>query len=228
MFDRLLWACVRRQRISRLAPGFSASIYSYASPDSRFEGCNRLTGDALIQRSSLGFGSYVNAARLNNCTVGRYCSIGFQALVGMGDHPTDLLSTYPAFYTASDPCRLRWVAETLFDELKPVHIGSDVWIGARAVVIGGVSIGHGAIVAAGAVVTKDVPPYTIVGGTPARTIRTRFPQTVIDALLKIQWWQAPPHSISKLAVRFLGQVTEDTVRQLQAELESQSCATSKT
>ena len=69
-----------------------------------------------------------------------------------------------------------------------MNIGNDVWIGANAMILGGITIGDGAIIGAGAVVTKDIPPYAIVGGIPARIIRYRFPNDVINALLSSQWW----------------------------------------
>lgn len=79
--------------------------------------------------------------------------------------------------------------EKLFDESSPKNIiGNDVWIGARAMILSGVKIGDGAVIAAGAVVTKDVEPYTIVGGVPAKPIRKRFTDEQIDALIKLKWW----------------------------------------
>ena len=83
-----------------------------------------------------------------------------------------------------------------------VTIGSDVWIGARAMIVDGVHVGHGAVVAAGAVVTKDVEPYSIVGGVPARVLRYRFPPEVIAGLLEIEWWNWPYHRIQERAADF--------------------------
>ncbi|WP_082568174.1 CatB-related O-acetyltransferase [Pelomonas sp. Root1217] len=191
MNDRLQWALVRRRRLARTLDGFSASLLSYATADCRFEGRNRLSGSAALQASNLGRGSYVNAARLNNVRVGRFCSIGFEALVGLGEHPVDRFATHPAFYSPNNPVGLRWTSTPLFQEMQPVSLGSDVWVGARATILSGVSIGDGAIVAAGSVVTKDVPSFAIVAGVPARLIRLRFPPELCEALSALKWWDCP-------------------------------------
>ena len=84
-----------------------------------------------------------------------------------------------------------------FAEYRPITIGNDVWIGARAMVMDGVEVGDGAIVAANAVVTKDVPPYAIVGGVPAKVIRYRFAPEKIEALQLLQWWSWPLEEICR-------------------------------
>ena len=82
-----------------------------------------------------------------------------------------------------------------WDNKGDIVIGNDVWIGYEAVILAGVTIGDGAVIGARAVVTKDIPPYTIVGGVPAKPIRKRFPQETIDHLLKIKWWNWPEERI---------------------------------
>ena len=139
--------------------------------------------------SSVGDYSYIGPdSRLIFATIGKYCSISSNCVIGMGSHPLDFLSTSSLFTTRKNGLGISWSNKSFFDEYKKVTIGHDVWIGQRAIVMGGVRIGNGAVVGAGAVVTKDVPPYAIVGGVPARIIRYRFPSEVIDALLKLQWW----------------------------------------
>lgn len=92
------------------------------------------------------------------------------------------------FFSDDCQCGTTYVSEKLFDESSPkTIIGNDVWIGARVTILSGVSIGDGVIIAAGAVVTKDVEPYTIVGGVPAKPIRKRFTDEQIDALIKLKW-----------------------------------------
>ncbi len=130
-------------------------------------------------------------AYLNLVTVGAFSSIGPAVLAGLGDHPSDLGSTSPALYSTRGQCGDSFATVDLFPERRPTVIGNDVWLGARVFVRDGLSIGDGAIVAAGAVVTRDVPPYAIVGGTPAKVIRFRFPEDIVSRLLAIAWWTWP-------------------------------------
>ena len=122
--------------------------------------------------------------------IGKFCSIacGTKFLFNCANHTLKSLSTYtfPLFYE-------EWELEksnitTAWDNKGNIVIGNDVWIGYEAVIMAGVHIGDGAIIAARAVVTKDVPPYTIVGGTPAKEIRKRFDAEVIEQLLILKWW----------------------------------------
>lgn len=189
--DKIDWILFRRRRLVRSLPAFSVSMNAYVTRNCIFEGHSRLAGHSVMQAVRMGRGSYVNSARLNTVSVGRFTSIGFDALIGAGEHPLDRFSTHPVFYSPVNPLKLKWVGSSLFNESAPVSLGSDVWIGARAVVLGGVRIGHGAVVAAGAVVTRDVEPYSVVGGVPARPIRERFPAEIASELLDLQWWNAP-------------------------------------
>jgi acetyltransferase-like isoleucine patch superfamily enzyme len=135
---------------------------------------------------------------INHTQIGKYSSISRNVRIGMGEHPTNLLSTNSVFYShQKNEIRGDWVRPTSFDEYKPVNIGNDVWIGEYVSIKGGVTIGHGAIIASKAFVTKDVPPYAIVGGIPAKIIRYRFDNDIIDLLLKIKWWDLPETEIEK-------------------------------
>lgn len=89
-----------------------------------------------------------------------------------------------------------------FTEMKSVVLGNDVWVGANALILGGVTVGHGAVIAAGAVVTKDVPDYSVVGGVPAKVIKYRFTAEEIALLLKLQWWALPDSVLSANAQLF--------------------------
>ena len=122
--------------------------------------------------------------------IGKFCSIACSTkfMFNFANHTLKSLSTYtfPLFYE-------EWELEksnitTAWDNKGDIVIGNDVWIGYEAVIMAGVHIGDGAIIAARAVVTKDVPPYTIVGGTPAKEIRKRFDAEVIQQLLILKWW----------------------------------------
>lgn len=143
-------------------------------------------------------------SRYLNCSIGAFCSLGPRVLVGLGIHPTSFVSTSPAFYSPNhSTCRISFAKEQAFDENKPIFIGNDVWVGARATILDGVTIGDGAIIAAGAVVKDDVAPYAIVGGVPARILKMRFDDSVIEKLLKIQWWNRSKEWIEENAGLFL-------------------------
>lgn len=120
--------------------------------------------------------------------IGKYCSIGPNLICGSGEHPTNLVSTSPAFYLSSKHLEFSLSDKDYFENDKVTYIGNDVWVGAGVFIKNGIKIGNGAVIAAGAVVVKDIPDYAIVGGVPAKIIRFRFPDEVINELLKIQWW----------------------------------------
>ena len=122
--------------------------------------------------------------------IGKFCSIacGTKFLFNSANHTLDSLSTYP-FPLFFEEWNLEKEKVTeAWDNRGDIVIGNDVWIGYEAVILSGVTVGDGAIIGTRAVVTKDVPPYTIVGGVPAKPIRKRFDEKVIKELLKIKWW----------------------------------------
>lgn len=136
----------------------------------------------------------VNRDRL---LIGKFCSIacGAKFLFNSANHALGSLSTYP-FPIFYDEWGLEGknVADA-WDNKGDIALGSDVWIGYEAVILAGVTIGDGAIIGARAVVTRDVPPYAIVGGVPARLIRRRFDDATIEALLDLRWWDWEPERI---------------------------------
>ena len=154
-----------------------------------FEGHNRLGCNSSFT-GSLGRCSYMGNDCKIKADIGRYCSIASEVCTVGGRHPTsDWVSTSPVFFSNDCQCGTTYVSEKLFDESSPkTIIGNDVWIGARAMILSGVKIGDGAVIAAGAVVVKDVEPYTIVGGVPAKPIRKRFTDEQIDAFIQLKWW----------------------------------------
>jgi len=145
--------------------------------------------DCTISQSTLGAYSYVAPhCTIADTTLGRFCSIGPDLLCGLGDHPSDLVTTSPVFYSTAGQCGISFVDTSRFEESTPIRIGNDVWIGARVFIRSGVTIGDGAIVGAGAVVVADVPPYAVVAGVPAKTVRMRFDAPTVDRLLAMRWW----------------------------------------
>lgn len=131
--------------------------------------------------------------------IGKFCSIacGAKFLFASANHTQASVSTYPfpIFFEEWD-LDIGDVTSA-WDHKGDIVIGNDVWIGYEAVVMAGVTIGDGAIIGARAVVTKDVPPYTIVGGVPARKIRRRFSDNVIARLLELKWWDWPAEQIQR-------------------------------
>ncbi len=131
-------------------------------------------------------------------TIGRYCSIADKVEIFLGgNHRTDWGTTYP-FSALRDIWPLAPKTEEYHSSRGDVTIGHDVWIGCGAIILSGITIGHGAVVAAHAVVTKDVPPYAIVGGNPAKIIRHRFDEATVEALLNASWWELPQEKIATL------------------------------
>ncbi|MGA2785148.1 MAG: CatB-related O-acetyltransferase [Candidatus Bathyarchaeia archaeon] len=130
-------------------------------------------------------------------SVGRFCSIANGIMIGSGNHPFEWLSTSPFFFS-TDHNASNTNIQDYPPNLEQTVIGNDVWIGYGAILLQGVKIGDGAVIGAGAVVTRDVPAYAMVGGVPAKTIRYRFDPDMIKELLKLQWWNRSPDELSEL------------------------------
>lgn len=147
------------------------------------------------QGVTIGRFSYLNAYTQieGNTTIGRYCSIGINCLIGAEEHPTQFLSTSPSVYQHIPGAQPNGQALT--------SIGNDVWIGAHVIIKRGLKIGNGAVIGAGAVVTKDVPPYAMVGGVPAKILRFRFDKETINTLESLNWWNLPHEQILRLPLK---------------------------
>ncbi|WP_422840509.1 CatB-related O-acetyltransferase [Aeromonas veronii] len=151
----------------------------------------------------LGRYTYISSrSRLSNVNVGAFVSIGPDCRIGLGLHPLgNNVSTHPVFYTANNPAinvdsvLYRKNHKNLIKETKRIFIGSDVWIGANAIIMDGVNIEDGAVIAAGAVVTSDVKSYEVVGGVPAKHIRYRFSPEKISSLNRLKWWDNEDEAI---------------------------------
>ncbi len=122
--------------------------------------------------------------------VGRFCSIARGVHLGLGMHPVDsFVSTSPVFFSKHNMIQKSFSDREYFDGSKEVTVGNDVWIGANALIKDGVKIGDGAIIGAGSVVTKDVLPYEIVAGVPAKRLRMRFSEEDVKFLQATKWWE---------------------------------------
>lgn len=120
--------------------------------------------------------------------IGKFCSIASEVKIGMGEHTLKNISTSPIFTEKNNSTGHKWTTNTNVYPFQRVKIGNDVWIGTRVMILGGVTIGDGAVIGAGSIVTKDVEPYSIVAGVPAKLIRYRFSKDQIELLNQTLWW----------------------------------------
>jgi acetyltransferase-like isoleucine patch superfamily enzyme len=175
-------------------------------PQSFFTKYNPKYGKYQIGEWTYGTPMIYDWNQESTLTIGKFCSIGPNVTIFVGgEHPHEWITTYPF--------SVIWKGAASYPPGRQskgnIEIGNDVWIGAHALILSGVKIGDGAVIAAGSVVTKDVLPYAIVGGVPAKLIRFRFPEPVIKRLLKIAWWNWPENLIFS-ALPFL--LTQDSQR----------------
>lgn len=165
-----------------------SSIKSYGmSPKAKLGKKTKIGAGSQVINVELGDYSYISGpgAYVEDAKIGKYCSIARGSVIGVSDHNYNWLTTSPISVAKS----YGFIQQDIVQPQKGVPvIGNDVWIGLNAIILRGVTIGHGAVIAAGAVVTKDVEPYSIVGGIPAKHLAFRFDKNTIDHLLKIKWW----------------------------------------
>jgi acetyltransferase-like isoleucine patch superfamily enzyme len=121
-----------------------------------------------------------NFSGISKAQIGRYCSIGTNVLIGPGEHPLDRISTSVSLYN-DNPYEIL--------TKKDCIIGNDVWIGSHSMILRGVTIGDGAVVGAGTIVTKNIPPFAVVVGVPAKILRYRFDQITINKIIESKWWE---------------------------------------
>lgn len=175
-----------------------------------FEGKNKILKGTQLTECNIGKASFIGC----NCSfvktsIGRYCSIGEDVKLIYGNHPVNnIVSTYPAFYSAEAQYGFTYVNATLFSEFSYTaegflaEIGNDVWIGSSTRILSGIKIGDGAVIGANSLVTKDVPPYSVVMGVPAKCKRLRFREDQITELMKIRWWEKDELWLKKNAMLF--------------------------
>lgn len=164
-------------------------ICGYYSVDSTVEPTSKIEAGSILVSSSLGRHSFCGyGCELMNTKVGQFCSIASDVRVGGAHHPIEYVSTSPVFLSHKDSVKKKFAHHVYLPRIQTI-IGNDVWIGAGVLVKAGVTVSDGAVIGMGAVVTKDVPAYAIVAGNPATIIRKRFSDNIIDALLRLKWWE---------------------------------------
>lgn len=165
------------------------------SDDDFFEGNNNVGG--RIHKSYIGYGTYIvgENSYIHDCKIGRFCSIASNCHIGLGDHSLSMVSTSPLFYSSHSLLPENFLSKSIAIEDSTIQgtnykviIGNDVWMGYNVCVKEGVTIGDGAIIGAKSFVTRDIPPYAIAVGTPAKIIKYRFTPEQIQKLLETQWW----------------------------------------
>ncbi len=171
----------------------------------KLEGRNYIGKNTVLRNCSAGFGSYVNNnGDLTDTDIGRYTSIGTNVSSVIGKHPlSKQVAMHPAFTNPEKIFGFSYTDKTVFDTTQErTKIGNDVWIGNNVLIFGGVKIGDGAVIGAGSVVTKDIEPYSINAGIPAKPIRSRFEKEQTEKLLHIKWWEKDENWIRENIRRF--------------------------
>lgn len=181
-----------------LLSGYSRGIQnvSFEGKNTVPDRCNFSGNIKIGYATTLGYNNFFGG----NITIGKYCQIGADVAIHTTNHPISYMSTY--------------INSNLFNgELKKlkqtntVIIGNDVWIGHNVIIVGNVTVGDGAILAAGAVITKDILPFSIVGGVPAKTIKKRFSDSIIKEIEDLKWWDLSEEELQKVKPMFFKDFT---------------------
>jgi acetyltransferase-like isoleucine patch superfamily enzyme len=182
---------------------------------------NSRSGSIIVGKKTYGIksNSILGATKSSTVEIGSYCSIApGVAILAHVEHPTYLPSTFPL---RTILFKRRVQSDQVFNAdaitRGPIIIGHDVWVGQNAIILSGVSIGNGAVIGAGSVVAKDVEPYAIVAGNPARFVRYRFPAETIAKLQAVEWWGLPDESIKRLEEYFYSGDIDAFIEAVKAE-----------
>ncbi|MEH1988898.1 CatB-related O-acetyltransferase [Nostoc sp.] len=208
---RFLKAFINREKIINIK---RVSIFS-SFFNSKLGRCSRIYPFSKVSNSQIGNFSYISYdCIINNCQIGNYCSIARGVKIGLGKHPANFISTSPIFYSLNNPLKKIFAKSQIFTEFERTTIGSDVWIGVNAVILDGIIIGDGAIIGANAVVTKNIPPFAIAVGCPAKVIKYRFSEENIKKLLSIKWWDQDISELQEISDLFQSEANDSVIEKL--------------
>ncbi len=177
-WSSIVYLLGRLQKKARLSAVKSSSIHRTSVVEA---GC-QIVSCRIERHSFCGYDCVIL-----NAEIGMFCSIADQVYIGGSQHPMHFVSTSPVFLSHRDSVKTKF-SRHIYQSMPKTVIGNDVWIGFGAKIRAGVSVGHGAVIGMGSVVTSDVAPYAIVAGNPAREIRRRFSPEICDGLLRSEWW----------------------------------------
>lgn len=178
-------------------------------------GYNRLERSSLLYYSELGLGSYIGSnSVIMHSTVGKFCSISWGVTIGPANHDYSKLTTHDFLY--NDFYGIKPIdSPAAYNRFsKKTIIGNDVWIGTNSTILNGLIIGDGAVIGANTMITKDVPPYSIVVGNPGHIVKMRFEKDLIDELLDLKWWDFPISTIKDNYQHFTSSDIANTIAYL--------------
>lgn len=188
---------------------FKFGIYSHISPrsfifSSTLASTTNIGGGIFMENCTIDKYTYIvgsNSGGINtylyNVKIGKFCSIAHNVQMLAKGHRAEFVSTYPFYSSRVSFLYKSKVSNNLDLTVKPIEVKNDVWIGANVIILGGVTVGNGAIIGAGSVVTKNVPDYSIVVGNPAKVVKMRFDDLTISKLLHLSWWDWEEEMIKK-------------------------------
>ncbi len=166
---------------------------------SKCDKTSKIYSSTIFYDSSIGRYSYISYnSKVVKTDIGNFCSISYNVFIGDDEHPINWVSSSPVFQNVKHSGSSIRFANHEVPEHKRTKIGNDVWIGQGATIKSGVTIGNGAVIGGGAVVTKDVPPYAVVGGIPAKIIKMRFDDKTISELQDSKWWLMDDELLTQL------------------------------
>ncbi len=181
---------------------------------------SRIQRFVVLRKCTVGDYSYIGYnTNIYHADIGKFCSISKDVCIGLPSHPSKFISTSPIFVNRINGTGYTWSEQDIFDSVpQKVIITNDVWIGMKSTIMGGVTIGNGAIVAAHSVVTKNVPPYAVVGGVPAKIIKYRFSEDIISELQQSAWWNRPDEFLRERIAAFQQEITPENINTLMKTL----------